>query len=276
MDGKGVTADGIAEGLRGLGVGAGGRIFVHSSLRSLGHVEGGAEAVCAALRAAVGPEGTVAVPAFTWGANHDKETVTFDVARDPCREVGIVPDTFRRLPEARRSEHVCHSMAAVGPLAGDLMGDAVSPFGPGSSLHRLYGLDFTLVFLGCGLSSCTSLHTVEELAEVPYRYWRHFEGSVVVRPDGTRAPSRAREFLRYLPFRNDFSRAERAFEERGILRRGRVAGAAVILASVRDVVDAGLERVRADAGFLLSEPSRACLARWDGPAARPTPLAQEP
>ena len=55
-------------GLRALGVGAGDLIQVHSSLSSLGYVEGGAAAVGDALLEAVAPGGTVMVPTFNHGS----------------------------------------------------------------------------------------------------------------------------------------------------------------------------------------------------------------
>jgi aminoglycoside 3-N-acetyltransferase len=254
----------IVSGLRSLGIATGARLFVHSSLKAFGRVDGGAGAVCAALLEAAGPEGTVGVPTFTWSANHDQEIVTFDVANDAC-EVGIIPETFRKLPGAIRGEHVCHSLAATGPLARELMGDGVLPFAQGSGMYRLYELDFLYAFLGCGFESCTALHTVEELAPVPYRYHRHFQGSTVVRPDGSRAPSRAREFLRYLPFRNDFSRMAEVYRARGVLRTARIGDAVVTLTTMREIVDIGLELVHTDPGCLLSAESQEYLRRWEGP-----------
>ncbi len=263
--GASLTAREIARGLRELGVEPGARLFVHSSLRAFGRVAGGAAAVCEGLLESVGHEGTVAVPTFTWSAYHDKEVVTFDVVRD-ASETGCITETFRLLPGARRSEHVCHSIAAVGPLSGELMGDGVRPFGHGSSMYRLYELNFQYLFLGCGFSACTALHTVEEVAAVPYRYSRCFAGSTVVRPDGSRVPSQAREFLRYMPFQNDFEKMEGVYRSHGALREGRIGAAAVILTTMRRIVDIGLALVRSDPGFLLTERSRAVLTEWAGPA----------
>ena len=259
-----VTTRDIVKGLRDLGIQPGAKVFVHSSLSAFGHVEGGARSVCDALLESAGGTGTVAVPAFTWRANHDKEVVTFDMLRDPTED-GRIPETFRLLPGALRSEHVCHSMAAIGPLAADLMGNGVRSFGRGSSMYRLYELDFLTLFLGCGFSSCTALHIVEELASVPYRYSRNFAGSTVIRPDGSRTPSRALEFLRYEPFQNDFKKMEEVFRSRGVLREGHIGAAGVILTSTRSIVDIGLALVGADPGYLLTESSRTVLREWAGP-----------
>src|SRR5947209_11135777 len=53
----------IAAGLQALGLDDSSSVIVHSSLRSFGHVAGGALAVCRALMATCG---TVLVPAGTW------------------------------------------------------------------------------------------------------------------------------------------------------------------------------------------------------------------
>ena len=57
-----ITREEIAQGLRELGVAPGDCLIVHASLSSLGWVAGGAQAVVGALRDAVFPRGTIAVP----------------------------------------------------------------------------------------------------------------------------------------------------------------------------------------------------------------------
>ena len=57
-----VTVAGLASDLRALGVRPGSVLLVHSSVTALGWVCGGAQAVALALRAALGPEGTLVVP----------------------------------------------------------------------------------------------------------------------------------------------------------------------------------------------------------------------
>jgi aminoglycoside 3-N-acetyltransferase len=42
------------------------RVVVHASLSAFGRIEGGAERLCHSLTEAVGPEGTLLVPAFTY------------------------------------------------------------------------------------------------------------------------------------------------------------------------------------------------------------------
>jgi len=161
----------IVNGLRNMGIAAGDCILVHTSLRSFGHVEGGADAVIDALLEAVGPKGTVAVPTLT-GRREDsaEHPPIFDVRNTPCW-TGLIPETFRQRLEAVRSLHPTHSVAAIGPQAGFLTKDHLkspTPCGRDSPYMRLAELDGKVVFLGVTLYCCTLLHTVEESAESPY------------------------------------------------------------------------------------------------------------
>ena len=58
-----LTAD-----LQRLGVNAGDLVMVHSSLRSLGMVDKGAQTVVDAFLDALGPSGTLVGPSFTFGS----------------------------------------------------------------------------------------------------------------------------------------------------------------------------------------------------------------
>ena len=60
-----LTRKDIVKGLRALPINPGDILLVHSSLKSFGRVEGGADAVIDALLETVGAEGTVMVPTIT-------------------------------------------------------------------------------------------------------------------------------------------------------------------------------------------------------------------
>src|SRR5437763_1353236 len=84
-------------------------------LRSLGWVGGAAPTAIDALREAVWPGGAVLVPTLTGTIQDGPEhPPVFDPRTTPCW-TGAIPETFRRLPSARRSCHPTHSVAAIGP-----------------------------------------------------------------------------------------------------------------------------------------------------------------
>ncbi len=253
-----VTKEDVKRGLAEVGIREGDLLFCHSSLSAFGHVDGGADAVIDALLEAVGSAGTIVVPTFTWGSNHAKAVAVFDVANDPS-EVGKITEVFRLRPGAMRNEHVCHSVAAIGPQAEAVMGDSVRPFAGDASLYRCYELDSWYLLMGCGFGSATALHTVEEMAQVPYRGYRDFEGSTVIRPDGTEAPARSVEYLMEDGLGNDFQKMGDVFASEGILRQATVGKATITNARIRDVIDHGLAHMERDILYLLSAEAK---ERW--------------
>ena len=61
-----LTRDDTAAALRELGLRSGDIVFLHSSLRSMGTVDGGSDAVVDAFLEVLGSKGTLAVPVFTF------------------------------------------------------------------------------------------------------------------------------------------------------------------------------------------------------------------
>ncbi|MFH9339679.1 AAC(3) family N-acetyltransferase, partial [Streptomyces globisporus] len=127
-----------AAALTALGVRPGDVLLVHASLRSLGAVAGGARGVLDAVRRAVGPAGTVVVPAFTPENSdtspHYRERVrgldagavdavraampAYDPALTPAPSMGALAETVRTTAGAERSAHPQTSFAALGPGGG--------------------------------------------------------------------------------------------------------------------------------------------------------------
>jgi len=232
-----------------MGIAPGAAIMVHSSLSAFGYVDGGADAVIDGLLDALGPSGTLVMPTFTWGRFHAEPRVVFDVLREPC-ETGRIPETFRQRPNVMRNMHVCHSVAAVGPNATEVMGDSVSSFGPGSAFDALLRLDGWIVLLGVTFQSCTALHAVEEFVGVPYRAHRDFKGSVVILPDGRRVPSQSIEFLRQHGSGNDFAKMGEIFEKAGVLHKAEIGAAECLAIRIQDLFRITQPLLEQDVGFL--------------------------
>lgn len=159
----------MAADLRELGVRVGGVLLVHGSLKALGHVNGGPETVIRGLLEALGPEGTLLLPALSY-EHVTPEAPCFDVRRTPSN-VGALPEHFRQRPGVRRSVHPTHSVCGVGPLTAALLDDHLrdeTPCGPHSPFHRLPHYAGQILMLGCGLRPNTSMHAIEEIVRPPY------------------------------------------------------------------------------------------------------------
>ena len=103
-----LTQADIEQGLCDLGIKRGDMLEVHSSLSSLGYVEGGADTVVKALMNVVGQEGALVLPAFkiSGGMPPTAEDRAMGIAvkikilgDDEKNGMGIIPATFRKMPD---------------------------------------------------------------------------------------------------------------------------------------------------------------------------------
>ena len=193
-----ITHDRIVEDLRHLGVSTGDTLIVHSSLSAIGYVIGGAHTVVNALLESIGPTGTLTMPGHsgalsepsywknppvppTWWSIERATMPAFDLNLTPLREMGVIPETFQRLPGVKRSNHPRTSHLAYGPLAGFITdGHALSDgLGEQSPLARLYESDAKVLLLGVPHSNNTSLHLAEYRAAWPSKS-RKTQGSPIL------------------------------------------------------------------------------------------------
>lgn len=157
--------------IRALGVECGDILLVHSSLRALGPLDGGAEMVLESLLETIGPDGTLMMPGFQRGSEYvlAASKVCFDVRNHPS-ECGYLTEFFRLFPGTRRSLSPTHSMTACGPLAEELIRGhekcSVST-GWGSPFEKLIRLGGKILMLGAARGSNTTMHFLENTGGAP-------------------------------------------------------------------------------------------------------------
>jgi len=166
-----LTTEQLTEEFNDAGIERGDSILVHSSLSSLGWVDGGADAVVDALIEAVGDEGTVLFPTLTGSPDNSREHPPIFDARSTRCWTGAIPEAARQRPDAPRSLHPTHSASAIGKLARWFTtGHELvhTPCGFGSPYDKLADIGGKIVLIGVTQSSNTSFHSAEEIAGVPY------------------------------------------------------------------------------------------------------------
>jgi len=241
---KRIAADLLASGLR-----PGGVAMVHSSLSALGHVPGAGETVIRGLLDALGPRGTLLMPALSYKYVNEKNPV-FDCRRTPSN-VGAIPEHFRKRRGTVRSVHPTHSACGLGPRAAELLKDHhldTTPVGPRSPFGRLPDCDGQVVMLGCGLLPNTSIHGIEELVEPEYL----FGGTTdfrLVHADGSETIMHCR--------RHDFAGWVQRYDriasllEGGGMRTGNVLAATVHVLQAPIMWQRGLAAIRKDPLFFV-------------------------
>jgi len=242
MNGKELVAQ-----LRALGVRGGGVLLVHTSFRAVRPVDGGPLALIAALREALGADGTLVMPTMTDGES------PFDPAATPTSQMGITAELFWRQPGVVRSGHPGGSFAAAGPRAAEICAPQplTPPHGPDSPVGRVHALGGQVLLLGVGHSEDTTLHLAEALAAVPY-FVSHPCVVVVDGAPRTVAIAETDHCCRRFALVDGWLRAA------GLQREGKVGRADARLAETRDIVRVAVEHLRADPLLFLCAAGEAC------------------
>lgn len=162
-------------------------VLVHSSLRSVGEIEGRGEGLLEALIEYVTAEGgLLCVPTHTWG--NLKKTVVLDLADDKTC-IGTFPEIACRRPGGYRTPHPTHSMKVFGAeerVAAFVAGEGLSetPLPPTGCYGRLLTESGKVLLVGVGHNRNTYLHSVEEKLDVPNRLSADRRSLRVRYPDG--------------------------------------------------------------------------------------------
>lgn len=168
------TLEQFKKDLKALGINPGDTVMVHSSFKSLGGIEDGAEGFFKAFIEYLGPEGTLIFPAFSFDKVTMKNPV-FDLQETPSC-VGYLSEYFRtKVSGVKRSIHATHSCCAFGKRAGELVADHEldeTPVGKNSPLYKMQFIGGKILMLGCSTHHLTAMHGVEETAEPPYLFDR--------------------------------------------------------------------------------------------------------
>ncbi len=238
----------IVAQLRTLGIAEGGVLLVHTSFRAVRPVEGGPLGLIGALRDALGPRGTLAMPSWS----DDDDTPFAPLTTPAAPDLGIVAGLFWRQPGVLRSDHA-HAFAAAGPHAAQILADPLPlpPHIPESPVGRVHDLDGQVLLLGVGHDANTILHLAELMAGVPYRIRKSL---TVLRDD---RPAHV-EYGENDHCCRRFALADEWLRARGLQAEGRVGHAHARLMRARDVVALARGQLARDPLLFLHPPGAGC------------------
>ena len=154
-------------------------VLIHTSLRAVGPVEGGADgfidAFCEYL-----DEGLFVVPTHTW-ATVNRDNPVYDVrTAEPC--IGTVPKIAAKRADGIRSLHPTHSVWAHGEDAESYVQgeeNAGSPGAPGFCWDKLAECGAKILLIGVKHDRDTFIHSVDEYAGVENRLGEPFEVTII-------------------------------------------------------------------------------------------------
>ena len=244
----------LRDDLHRLGISAGDLIVLHSSFRKLGRPDVAPADFLLTLLELIGPDGTLMTPTFTYSYAGLWDIQPYDTENTPGLFNGILTETLRNWPGARRSAHPTYSVAAFGRYAEVLTRGKhhASALGEGSSFDDANRLGARILLLGVGNDRNSMLHYAETVAGVPYLDipWRAHAGkTALVLQAGVPVEVPLPE--EYPACSLGFGVADAYLEKRGVLRRGRVGEATCLVMESQTMVAAVAERLRRDPGWLL-------------------------
>ena len=228
-----VSQEDLKQQLLDLGIRPGSVLLVHCAFSRVKPVEDGPSGLIAAIRAALGPEGTLVMPSMT-----DDDDHPFNVRLTPCLGMGVLANTFWQQSGVLRSDSP-HAFAAAGPQAAEITAPhpVDIPHGLDSPVGRVYESDGQVLLLGVGQDANTTIHLAENMAGVRYRRKKH----LMVLRDGqiTRL-----DYAEIDHCCQNFSLVDGWLDARGLQRRGTVGHAEARLIRSRDIVDTVVEQLR--------------------------------
>ncbi len=250
-----ITKKRLVEDLHRAGIESGDTVLVHTSMRSIGWIVGGAVTAIAALMDAVTKEGTLVMPTQStengepsrwqrpavpenWWETIREEMPPYDPEITPTRKMGIIAETFRKYPRVFRSPHPQASFGAWGKMAQYVVEKhpVDDVFGDNSPLGRLYDLDAKILLIGIGLNANTSLHHAEFRAKLPNMPREHLGVAVL---DNGRRVWKTWEQIEYND--DDFPKIAADFEERTGRTPVFIGQAESHLFPMRDLTDFGVK-----------------------------------
>ncbi len=232
----------ILRQLEDMGAPRGSAVIMHTALRRVGKIDGGAEALLdGMIEYFTEGGGLFCVPTHTW-ANLGTDKITLDMSR---RESNLGAFPLVALGDGRgvRSENPTHSMVVFGDKgrALDLIkGDTTlsTPTARESAYGGIYDADGYVLLVGVGQDKNTYLHFVDELLGTAGRMSRVADRTTVKRLTGEVIE---REIYMYDESRGDisllFPKYEAAFRYHGCIKDGFIGAAPTQLCSARGMAE---------------------------------------
>ncbi len=263
------TKEDLVQQLCVLGIKSGDTLLVHSSIKAVGEVEGGADTIIDALEEAVTENGLLVLPTHSWSYIGATNPI-FSVQNSPSC-VGMLPEIFRHRPDVVRSLHPTHSVAAWGKEAeiyceGNELCD--TPCAWNSPWGRLAQRHGKILMLGSPIAANTFIHGIEEWNHIPNRLTKYTEPLEVIDRHGKKIPVPSHRHKGNVS--EHYGKVERAMLATGLMKTGKIGDA------FSRLIDAeGLRQMIS--GFLTLDPDlfsddREVPKEWYSPKPEPVLL----
>ncbi len=250
----------LEQALRSIGLSPGDVVLLHSDLRPFGLPENTSshDEVLSfyyeAFRNVLGPEGTLAVPAYFY--EYARYGEPFDPDTSPVsKPLGVLSAYVNGLPGRVRSLNPLQSLAAIGAKAEELCGgESLAGYGVASPWHRLRILKGKIVFLGTTLQPMTYVHHIEQQYGVPHLYTKIYPYPVVRK--GITLPGHPISAVRYLDYgiEYDLMPLQEEMDRRALLNKAMLGRGSIYAIDADVTFHVGIELLQRNPYFFLKRP----------------------
>lgn len=222
-------------------------VHVHSSLKSVGKIEGRGEALLETLIDFFTQDGgMVSFPTHTW----DKNVLDYK-RKHTC--MGMLSKLALQREDGVRSSNPTHSMVIFGDRAkeyakwDDNITSSTSPYG---CYGKLFDEDGYILLMGVGQEKNTYIHAVEEMLGIPERRTDEFHNTLRINCDGSvvHKPMHL-VFEEYGDISHHFGKLEKAFRYHGCIVDGKIGEARAQLCSAQKIKQV-LEMIHKNSNYM--------------------------
>lgn len=233
------TKQDLKNAIKAMGIEPTDTVFIHSSMKSIGEVEGGADTVLDAFMEYLS-EGLLTLPTHTWASMSESHNV-YDPEKEPSC-VGILTNLFMKRKGVVRSLHPTHSVAAYGKDCNEYIKgeeDVTTPCAVGGCYDRLRERNAKILLLGVNHIRNTFIHGVEEVLQVPERFTEKPVLFKIVMPDGSLKESHVyRHYNKTTAHISEaYSKLEQAFYDNHVAKEVTFGDATCILCDANGIFE---------------------------------------
>lgn len=255
-----ITSLDLKAALKGIGLGSGDTVLLHSDLRPFGlpAFANSNEEILRfyydGLLDVLGKEGTLAVPAYFY--EYARYGIPFDTETSPVsKPLGVFSSYINSLPGRVRSCNPIQSIASIGKQAEELCGGgSLSGYGITSPWQRLRKMGGKIAFLGTSIQPMTYVHYIEQHYGVPHLYCKIYPYPVSCNKQPIAGnPISA---VRYLHFGVEYelSRFQSDLKTFGALNEAKLNGASLLSVNAEDAFRIGIQMLDKDPYYFLKKP----------------------
>jgi aminoglycoside N3'-acetyltransferase len=253
---KKYDADELLKALDSLSIEADDNLFIHSSLLSFGLPVGLSLSQLTAeligiLKKKVIEQGSIVVPTFNFDFF---ETKYFNLQRTPSKGMGTISELVRLHEGSFRSPHPIQSVASIGSKAQYFTQNAPkTAFEEGGPFDLIAKTGGKILLLGATFRYISFIHFVEQKLNVPYRYYKSYDGIFEDELQSIKEHRTYKFFARNLEISKKVNPIplRAIMSKKGLLSEIQVGDGFICLMQISDFLQEATQQITIDPYFLI-------------------------